>query len=177
MSLKFAILAVLSHSDRTGYELTRKMEGSVAHFWPATHQQIYQELKKLYSAGWVTFKEQEQQEKPDKKIYAITREGRAKLKIWIDNPVDPTPSKDCLLIKLFAGHLVSKDVLLKELSRHEKLHQAKLNEYRNIEKLHFLRKKLSLELLSQYLTLRKGILYEEGWLQWCRETVERLLVS
>ena len=177
MSLKFAILAVLSHRDRTGYELTRKMDGSVANFWPATHQQIYQELKKLDASGLVHFKEKKQLEKPDKKIYSITRGGHAALKGWISEPLEPTPSKDALLIKLFAGHLVSGEVLLDELSKHEKTHRSKLVEYRQIERDHFLKRALPPELLSQYLGLRKGILYEEGWLRWCRESMEKIRQS
>jgi len=174
MSLKFAILAVLSHRDRTGYELIGKMDGSVANFWPASHQQIYLELKKLDEAGLVTFREKEQKAKPDKKIYSITRSGHSELKNWIKEPVDSIPSKDGLLIKLFAGHLVSKEVLLDELSRHEKKHRAKLEMYRKIEKEYFLKKKLSPDMLSQYLTLRRGIISEEGWLRWCSESIERL---
>ena len=73
MSLKHAILAVLSHGDRTGYDLTRKMDGSVANFWPATHQQIYIELKRLDELGLVRFKEKVQKGRPDKKIYKITK--------------------------------------------------------------------------------------------------------
>lgn len=172
MSLKHAILAVLSHSDRTGYDLTRKIDGTVANFWPATHQQIYLELKKLHEAGWVQFKEKEQKGKPDKKIYSITRAGVDELKDWIAQPSDPTPSKDHLLVKLFASHLVKKEIIANELLRLRELHKSKLAEYLEVEKAHFARKKIPSGLTAQFLTLRRGILFEQSWLKWCEECLE-----
>ena len=169
MALQYAILAVLAHRDRTGYDLVSKMDGSVANFWPATHQQIYHELKKMNSLGLVKFKRKVQTEKPDKKVYSITRTGKRTLKTWIEEPVAVTQAKDPLLIKLFAGHLVSRETLLKELLRHKEYHRAKLDEYQRIEKAHFLDKAFPSNLLFQYLTLRKGIVYEEGWLKWYQE--------
>lgn len=173
MSLKHAILAVLSHTDRTGYDLTRKMDGSIANFWPATHQQIYLELKKLTELGFVRFKEREQRGKPDKKIYCITKEGLVELRHWIEQPSDPSPSKDVLLIKLFASHLSDKEVIRVELNRLRELHQAKLTEYLEIESEHFSKKKIPPGLMAQYLTLRRGILFERSWLDWCEECLVR----
>lgn len=174
MSLKHAILAVLSHSDQTGYDLTREMDGSIANFWPATHQQVYLELKKLDELGFVHFKEKEQRGKPAKKIFSITRSGLAELKDWIAEPSEAVTSKDQLLVKLFASHLVSKEVIQKELLRLQELHQAKLSEYLEIERAHFSRKKIPSDVMAQYLTLRRGILYEQSWLKWCEECLERI---
>lgn len=174
MSLKHAILAVLSHSDRTGYELTRKMDDSVAYFWPATHQQIYQELKKLNEAKFVSFREKEQSGKPDKKIYSITRAGTKELVEWIGQPADVAPSKDQLLIKLFASHLVDRKTIENEMTRLKTIHEGKLTEYLNIEREHFSNKKIPPRLLAQYLTLRKGILFERSWLAWCAECLGKI---
>lgn len=177
MSLKHAILAVLAHSDRTGYELTRKIEGSVAYFWPATHQQIYQELKKLAQQDLVRFREKEQKGKPDKKIYSLTAQGKKELKSWIALPIEPSPSKDGLLIKLFASHIADPDVLVAELSRHRELRTERLRVFREIERSHFSKRKLAPELEAQYMTLRRGIFADEAWLKWCDECLERLARS
>jgi len=173
MSLKHAILAVLSHDDRTGYDLTRKMDGSVTNFWPATHQQIYIELKKLDELGFVRFKEKEQKGRPDKKIYKITKAGLCELKAWAEESIEITPSKDALLIKVFASHALGIKQFTNELNRHRELHEAKLLEYQEIEKSYF-SGKVPTKLLAQYLTLRRGIIFERSWLEWCDESLKRL---
>jgi DNA-binding PadR family transcriptional regulator len=173
MSLKHAILAVLSHGDRTGYDLTRKIDGSVANFWPATHQQIYIELKKLYELGFVRYKDKVQKGKPDKKIYSITKPGISELKNWAEEPLEITPSKDALLIKVFASHAIGIKQLKNELKRHTEIHHAKLQEYEEIEANYF-SKKVPPSLLAQYLTLRRGIIFERSWLEWCKESLRRL---
>jgi len=174
MSLKYAVLAVLAHQDRTGYELTCKIDGSVANFWPATHQQIYLELKKLLKDGLVHCREKKQRKKPDKKIYSLSETGLIALKAWIAAPIEPTPVKDVILVKLFAGHRVDKQILCEELLRHEKKHKAKLLEYIAIENQYFPHKKIQNDLLYQYLTLQKGILYEKYCLKWLKQTIKKL---
>ncbi len=173
MSLKHAILAVLSHGDRTGYDLTRKMDGSVANFWPATHQQIYIELKRLDELGLVRFKEKVQKGRPDKKIYKITKTGLTELKAWAEEPLEIAASKDALLIKVFACHALGTKHLIDELKSLRELHQARLHEYQEIEANCFLGK-ISPRLLAQHLTLRKGIIFERSWLEWCDESLKRL---
>jgi len=173
MSLKHAILAVLSHGERTGYDLTRKMDGSVANFWPATHQQVYIELKKLDELGFVRFKEKKQKERPDKKIYTITKSGLAELKAWAEEPLEVTAPKDALLIKVFASHVLGTKHLASELKRLREFHQAKLLEYEEIEANYF-SDKVPPRLLAQYLTLRRGIIFERSWLEWCEESLKRL---
>lgn len=173
MSLKHAILAVLSHGDRTGYDLTRKIDGSVGNFWPATHQQIYGELKNLDKLGFVRFKEKEQKGKPDKKVYKITKPGLDELKAWASIPLEMVGIKDALLIKVFASHVVGTEAIVTELTELRKLHHGKLKEYLEIEKEHFL-KKVPPNLLAQYLTLRRGIIFEKSWIEWCDESLKRL---
>src|SRR5580698_652678 len=101
MSLKHAILAALSSKPQTGYELGRKVEGSFGFFWAATHQQIYRELAALEDQKLVTHKDVRQTERPDKKVYRITRGGSKELGSWIAAASEPVPVKDPLLIKLF----------------------------------------------------------------------------
>lgn len=171
MSLRYALLAALASKPRTGYELSRKVEGSIGFFWNATHQQIYKELKGLDSEGWVSAREVQQDEKPDKKVYKLTATGLRELKKWIGEKVELPPSKDALLIKIFAGHLVEPEVLLKVLEESIEERRARLATYREILKTYFSDPEAVSEPLQfQYLTLRQGILFEEAWLKWAGET-------
>src|SRR5580693_5258535 len=115
MSLRYSLLALLSREPKTGYELSKDFEGSTGFFWTATHQQIYKDLHELEKMGWLGFRSVIQEDKPDKKIYAITGKGRTELKRWVADETSPTPSKDAFLIKLFVGNLVDPQILLSEL--------------------------------------------------------------
>lgn len=175
MSLKFSLLALLSRQPKTGYDLSKEVEGSTGQFWSATHQQIYKELADLLKRGWVRQKEVSQSEKPDKKVYSTTKEGNAELKRWLKEPTEPPPSKDAFLIKLFVGDLVGADVILEDLLRNRDFRQRRLKKFREIEKTYFQKvDSLPIERQFQYMTLRRGIALENAWISWSKEVEEFL---
>ncbi len=175
MSLRYAILAVLSSADRSGYEITKKVDGSVGFFWGAAHQQIYRELSRLEGEDCVSFREVPQKGKPAKKVYALTKVGKQELQTWIASPLEAVPARDGLLIKMFSGHLVPTDTLRAELERHKKIHRQRYEEYREIQSKYFKSpQKLPPKLQFQYLTLQRGIIFEKGWLSWCSNTLKFL---
>ena len=47
MALSHAIMTALLEDDLSGYELAKRFDTSLGFFWRASHQQIYQELRKL----------------------------------------------------------------------------------------------------------------------------------
>ncbi len=53
MSLRHAVLGLLSLSPSTGYELTQRFDRSLSNAWHASHSQIYPELAKLEAEGFV----------------------------------------------------------------------------------------------------------------------------
>ena len=174
MSTKHAILAAISSKPQTGYQLGKKIEGSIGFFWSATLQQIYRELGELQAAGWLTHKDVEQAARPDKKVYRITRAGTDELKKWISLDADLPPAKDALLIKIFAGHLVPTETLIKVLERHYEKRTLRLKRYQEIEKYFKSVEDLSDEASFQYLTVRRGITFERAWLAWGNETKDFL---
>lgn len=175
MSLQYAILAALTSKPKTGYELSSKIEGSIAYFWNASHQQIYKELKSLDSAGWVSARDVSQTEKPDKKVYRMTSLGLKELKAWIAEEAETPPAKDALLIKIFAGHLVPARILIEVLNKSRAQRMARLKRYEEIERTYFSSpSSLPDDLRFQHLTLRRGIIFEKAWLNWCDETREYL---
>ena len=77
MDVRTLCLGALMGGEATGYEI-RKMfdDGTFSHFQIASLGSIYPALTKLTQDGLVTFVEQEQEHRPDKKIYHLTSEGR-----------------------------------------------------------------------------------------------------
>jgi DNA-binding PadR family transcriptional regulator len=175
MALSHAILVALLDSPSSGYDLAKRFDSSVSFFWDASHQQIYRELSKLESTGHVTASAMPQEAYPNKKLYTITDDGKALLVDWMSLPSSPSPIKDNLLVKLFGGHLVVPEVLVAELRKHRKLHQIRLVEYQSLEEQRYPDvEALSQKLTCEYLALRHGIQFEQGWLRWCDEAIATL---
>ncbi|NEE29541.1 PadR family transcriptional regulator, partial [Streptomyces sp. SID7982] len=64
MALDHAILVSLLERPGSGYELARRFERSIGHFWTATHQQIYRVLGRMVADGLLLVREVEQQGRP-----------------------------------------------------------------------------------------------------------------
>ncbi len=175
MSLSHAILATLSNGCSSGYDLSKQFAGSVGFFWYATQQQIYRELTKLEERGYLDAKVVHQTGRPDKRMLSITPAGKDYLREWISLPGAVSPTKDDLLVKLFAGHLVDDRAILAELTHHRTLHQVTLDTYLEIERNVFA-DPTSCDRAGRlrYLTLKNGIEFERSWLQWCEDAIAML---
>ncbi|MEH2331215.1 PadR family transcriptional regulator [Nostoc sp.] len=175
MALAHAILAALVEASCSGYDLAKRFDGSVGFFWSASHQQIYRELSKLEDQRWISSESILQAGRPDKRLYSVTDLGEQHLQEWIAQPCEPTSIKDDLLVKIFAGHIVPKQIILAELEHHQKAHLKKLSTYKELEQRYF-QNPQEQELLEpgkfQYLTLLNGISYETHWLAWCNQVME-----
>ncbi|MEH1868605.1 MAG: PadR family transcriptional regulator [Nostoc sp.] len=175
MALAHAILAALVEARCSGYDLAKRFDGSVGFFWSASHQQIYRELSKLEDQGWISSETILQAGRPDKRLYSVTDLGQQHLKEWIAQPCEPTPIKDDLLVKIFAGHIVPNEIILAELEHHQKAHLEKLSTYKDLEQRYFKDlQELPEAAKFQYLTLLNGITYETNWLAWCNQAIELL---
>lgn len=175
MSLKHAILILLESQPGSGYDLVKRFKDGLGYFWNAKHQQVYLELKKLHEAGWLAFEAEQQDSRPDKKIYRLTEAGHAELLRWLADPVQPNKINDALLVKLFGGAHTSIDNLREEMHRHVTVHRKTLDSLLSIERDFLaLPDAQRAELRLPYLTLRRGILGEQSWLAWADE-VEREL--
>jgi DNA-binding PadR family transcriptional regulator len=175
MALAQAILAALNDCACSGYDLAKRFDGSVGFFWNATHQQIYRELTKLEEQSQIEAQLIHQEHRPDKKIYTLTDKGKESLQSWIETPSTVSPLKDDLLVKIFAGSIVSPQTIVAELKHHRIQHLETLHTYEAIASKYFPdRSQLSDVGRYQYITLRQGIKLETEWLSWCQEAIELL---
>ena len=175
MAIAHAILVSLIEHPASGYDLGKQFDSSVGFFWKATHQQIYRELTKLEEQGWISAEVIAQENRPDKKLYSVTELGKQQLIEWMTQASEPTPIKDDLLVKIFAGYMAPMETLLKDLEHHRQLHTQKLKTYQEIEQQYFPNPQtLSPQAKFRYLTLRKGIGYERDWIAWCNEAIALL---
>lgn len=172
MALAHTILALLSdQNSRSGYDLSKAFEEMVGCYWQASQQQVYRELGKMEQSGWVIHETIPQEGRPDKKLYRITAAGQAELVRWYQNPSEPAPIREDLLVKVLAGPYVPQEFLLAELHHRRQVHSTKLGRYHEKEAWFKSFPELSPAQKFQYLTLRRGIRYEQAWLDWCDEVL------
>lgn len=179
-TLGYAILGLLSREDLSGYDLTQRMKGPVGYFWSARHSQIYPELARLEDGGYVTHRVIEQKDRPDKKVYEITDEGREALESWVTRPPMPRPIRDELTLKTYSVWLADPEEATRLFREEELRHEEQLVHYEEIrawmecEWRDDLARTDSPEFAS-YATLMRGIGYEReyaGWCRWMADSVE-----
>ncbi|GAB3112766.1 PadR family transcriptional regulator [Aestuariicella hydrocarbonica] len=170
MSLKHAVLALLEAEEGSGYDLMKRFQARLGYFWNASHQQIYQQLKKMHSEQLISLAVETQSDKPDRKVYSITPKGCRDLQQWLAEPVKPNKINDALLVKLYAGELAEPASLQAEIARHRTIHRQTLNTFLGIEREYHASPSAEQRTLQlPFLTLRRGILGEQAWLAWADE--------
>lgn len=103
MSLRHALLGVLSVRDMTGYDIKRQFDRSVHFVWNASDSQIYRELRDMESDGLVLSTWIAQTGKPSRRAYQLTPAGESELDSWIEslNGWESLHDKDAFLLRMF----------------------------------------------------------------------------
>ncbi|MGR6520300.1 PadR family transcriptional regulator (plasmid) [Rhodococcus erythropolis] len=94
MSLRYALLAVLTAGPLTGYDATKRFSGSVGHVWYAQDSQIYPELRRMEKGGLISGEQVRWGPKSTKTQYRITETGIAAFRAWMNTPIDHAPVRD-----------------------------------------------------------------------------------
>lgn len=137
MSIKYAILGMLSWKPSSGYDLKKVFEDSSIMYWSGNNNQIYKALVQLLDEGLVTNETVHQESTPSKKLYTITTAGSAALREWVLSAPELPEFKRTFLVQLaWADQLESRE-LIELLGRYE-------NE-------------VNIQLLMQKEKLRRGI--------------------
>ena len=175
MALAHAIMTALIDDDLSGYELAKAFDVSLGFFWRASHQQIYQELRKLSDRGLLNKREVNQSGKPNKIVYGLTKTGREALAEWVYQESRVQESKDDLLIKLYnLGHDNVSHIRNEIEKRRDEMMQ-RLYLYERIRRVHYDDpQSLPVRRQGVYLALLGGIRNGEQYLQWCDEALKVL---
>ena len=173
---RYAVLGALNQCPMSGYDVKRGLETIIGHFWHESLGQIYPILRQLVAEGLATVDTETRPGRPQRHIYTVTPQGTAELNRWLAEPVDQhqRPRHE-LLLKLFFGAGISRDVTLGLVDRHREEAEALLATYAEIETS--LRDDSVPEDPARpfwLATLRYGQLQAEAALRWCDETAELL---
>ena len=120
----------------------------------------------------VKFRHIPQDGKPDKKMYRITEEGRDELIRWLRKPAAPPRIRDAFMVKIAGGALSDPSSILRELEDQADLRRERLNTFEDLARK--LDDRDSDKNMYTYLTLRRGILDQQAWLNWAEEVRSEL---
>lgn len=175
MALGHAIMTALLEDDLSGYELAKDFETSLGFFWQASHQQIYQELRKLSDKRWLSKREVNQKGKPNKIVYGMTKAGREALGKWVFDTTRLQAAKDDLLVKLYNLNEDNASHIAAEISTRRNETMQRLYLYEKIRRRHYgVPEFLPTRRKGVYLALALGIQQGEQYLAWCDEALDLL---
>src|SRR6478609_231142 len=101
MSVRHALLALLSEGPKYGLQLRLEFEARTGEVWPLNVGQVYTTLQRLERDGLVV---SDDDADGPQRGYAITDEGSAALDAWLQTPPDTAqPPRDELLIKVLVA--------------------------------------------------------------------------
>lgn len=178
MSLDRILLGLLCQ-PRSGYDLKAEFDGGVRHFWQANLAQVYPALKRLEAEGLLRATTQPSDRGPDRRVYRITRRGRAALVEWLSGEPDVGDVRLTFLAQVFfLGELGGPARALRFMRRLRDQLDARLNKLREIEAGWRSADPAYPEALDNrdfyaQLTLDLGLRTAETRLKWCDNCIAR----
>jgi DNA-binding PadR family transcriptional regulator len=126
LSVKYALLGILSEESRHGYEIKRAFDEKMGEFWNLNVGQIYSTLEKLEGEGLIEHSEIAQQDKPDKKVYRITDSGLEDFNDWRTRPIkaEPRTLRDELFVKILFMDPHDPQSVLSLIKNHQSVYLA-----------------------------------------------------
>jgi PadR family transcriptional regulator AphA len=112
MDVRTQCLGLLMRGPASGYELKKRIEdGPFCHFLEASYAAIYPALARLTKDGLVTVSARHQANRPDKKIYDITAEGRRVFLETISGPLEDDSFRSPWFVAMYFADLLTPDRL------------------------------------------------------------------
>jgi DNA-binding PadR family transcriptional regulator len=127
----YAVLGLLGFGQElSGYEVRQWALRSLRFFfWTPAQSHVYRELRRLEELGLAASRDVPQEGRPDKRVFAITEEGRRELSRWIDEaPLAPPVLKYDSALRLFFGQHARPGRLEEIIDEHRAAVQQTLDE-------------------------------------------------
>ncbi len=129
--ITYGILGLLAFwGPLSGYDIKHLFDHMLAPMWGAAHSQIYKELRRMEELAWVDMKREEQEARPDRKVYSVTDKGTAALQKWQGQPPDVFQMRDELLLKVLYGTFAAPGDLAQNIRAGITHHEMRLLAYR-----------------------------------------------
>lgn len=130
--MRLHLLALLAKEPAHGYELKQALEQTFGAAYPSPNiGQIYVTLARLEKDGLVRAVDVEQSNRPNKKVYYLTADGRDTLTAWVEEPTEGPRVRDEFYMKLVLAPLTGiadRMALISRQRRHYLSLMRELNE-------------------------------------------------
>ena len=165
MALRQALLGLLAAGPRSGYQLTKIFQKSLAHTWSAQHSQIYPTLSDLLADGLIRLSESGPR---NRKTYEITDAGLAEVRRWLVETDPHRVNRHEAMMRVFFLWLLEPDAAERYLREEAEYHRQQLAEFEAIME------EGSFVTPSSPLALEWGIRYESAlarWAEWAADQI------
>jgi DNA-binding PadR family transcriptional regulator len=103
MSVRHALLALLSEGPKYGLRLREEFEAGTGEVWPLNIGQVYTTLQRLERDGLIESDDDDERDSPQKR-FRISAVGERELARWLRTPPDmSSPPRDELVIKVLVA--------------------------------------------------------------------------
>jgi DNA-binding PadR family transcriptional regulator len=127
LSLRYALIALLTGRPMTGYDISKSFSRSVAHVWHAPDSQIYPELNRMERDGLLTSKEVRWGQKGTKKEYHVTDAGLADFRTWMESPLTPLRQRDPAYLKAAYFDFADPAAVREQLAQQQRYWEEQLS--------------------------------------------------
>jgi PadR family transcriptional regulator AphA len=115
----YAILGLLTRQPMSRYDLAQLVDRTIAHFWTIAKSQVYRELDRLETLGFVHGTHVHQKRLPDKRVYVLTPAGERAFDAWLQVPdAERTHFRSAYLVKVFFANRMPSQTLVELLRRY-----------------------------------------------------------
>lgn len=132
MSLRYALLALLTAEPLTGYDAAKRFGGSVGHVWHAPDSQIYPELRRMEQEGLIEGEQVRWGPRSTKTRYSITDEGVRTFREWMNTPLDYGPVRDASHMQAAYFEWADPDRAREHLHRHIAHYTEQVTQWTNM---------------------------------------------
>lgn len=129
MSLRYALLALLTAEPLTGYDVAKRFSASVGHVWHAPDSQIYPELRRMEKEGLLAGEDVRWGPNSTKKRYRVTDTGIDALREWMNTPLDYAPGRDAPHMQAAYLEWAHPDHARDHMRRHIAHHRDQLEQW------------------------------------------------
>jgi len=170
----YALLGWLTTEPMSGYDLKKKTEQYIGHFWYGSFGQIYPLLHKMLEEELVEVHEETTEGRPSKKVYSITDKGRELLREWMSAPTEDDLFRSEILLKIFFGSLASPEVLYEHIKKVLVDSKAHMKEFEIMEREMMPLFENSPNHPFMKINLDRGKIIQKGYIEWAENSLKTL---